>query len=543
MVEKKFMEIVTPACFKAESGKPDVDSGPFLNAFFRYCAENFVPYADITGDWYTDETIVIGGAYNPDLNEWTTRYHASYCRITARPTFKQTGPNNPVVRIQNSQTISFTGHLDVVGGRNWQGWSERINSECIHVTGQSHFIRFDAVSCRYAKRDGFRADTSGGSGVISHFLCQECGTAPYSKGYESRAVSTIVNAVNTGSPGSHLQRTLLTVDSVPDVLNIEDFVLVDGSPHAVTGVDHAASTVEVFPWVNPSPKKAEWIIGSGFVEHGSDAGLWNVGQIASYRSATALKEAAQYPGNFGQCVAHGGNYAGVILPRDVNVVGGNIDHLYTEGDTPIPVLVRARTNDVTFSFNIGSAGGSSGEHLHKWVCLWPNLGTGQVNGKLGITVNRGGHRYGPTTIPGNLISVLDLQPVPSVVLTGRYNNAEVVLQPTPGAAELFGLNSMIIHAFGTGKNKAPEGKWTFVTKDGSTVNGNKGDVGAAFEGLDRPAMFVCILDVSQTPHNWIVYNVNDHPEAKNRRKLLQGLHEGLQRNQLGNLRVSRPPRQ
>jgi hypothetical protein len=86
---------------------------------------------------------------------------------------------------------------------------------------------------------------------------------------------------------------------------------------------------------------------------------------------------------------------------------------------------------------------------------------------------------------------------------GHPQHENVTLKATPGASEKFGINSMVIHALGTGASQQPTGTWTFTPETGFTVNGS---ASAAFSGFTKPAMFVCVLD--QSAKNWIVYIAN-----------------------------------
>ena len=88
-------------------------------------------------------------------------------------------------------------------------------------------------------------------------------------------------------------------------------------------------------------------------------------------------------------------------------------------------------------------------------------------------------------------------------MAGIHNTKDVTLKATPGASEKYGINSMVIHALGTGASQQPTGTWTFTPETGFTVNGS---ASAAFSGFTKPAMFVCVLD--QSAKNWIVYIAN-----------------------------------
>lgn len=426
-----------------------------------------------------------------------------------------------MVTIKNSVNTNFTGHLQVRGGRKSGGpplpsgsrWQDRANSEAIVVGDGCASPRFDMVSCQHAARDGFRHAVPAGNGVVSILKCQDCGVSGYDASH--KVTSTIAAAVNLDEAthkNSPHQRAELTFDQVPDALNVEDYALIGGNIHAVMQVDPTANKVEVYPWVTNNPPLAgqtvEWIIGGGLVEPAGSTSEWRFDQIYGVRVAVALKTRASYPGSYGVCSAASA-YANAVIGRPPNLfcLGGTIDVLYTEGGVPIQVLVTTSANDPYFSFNISSAGPSF--DLNRWHRLAANEGTGQKLGRLPITANISGHIYGPVEDVGNVLGEVGLKPVPSVVLTGEYDNKTVNLKATPGAADKFGLNSMMIHAFSPKKQppgRAPTGTWKFQPEPGFTVNNGPLGQSAAFSGFTKPGLFVCILDSSSK--NWVVYNAN-----------------------------------
>ncbi|MGW2112401.1 hypothetical protein [Streptomyces sp. NPDC001948] len=500
-----------PDEFGAISGDPTFDSGPALNEFFAHCATHRVDDADISGDWYTKRPIIIGGA---ERAAETQAYQCGWCRITAFGGF-----SGPVVMIKNSLNTNFTGHLQVRGGRKSGGpplsdggsrWQDRANSEAIVVGDGCASPRFDMVSCQHAARDGFRHAVPASNGVVSILKCQDCGVSGHDASH--KVTSTITAAVNLDEAtqkNSSNQRAELTFDQVPDALNFEDYALIGGNIHAVMHVDPPANKVQVYPWVTNNPpltgQKVEWIIGGGLVELTSG---WRFDQIYGVRVAVALKTRASYPGSYGWCSAASA-YANTVIGRAPNrpCLGGNIDVLYTEGGVPIQVLIATSADAPYFSFNISSAGPSF--DLNLWHRLAWNEGTGQKSVKLPITANISGHIYGPVEDVGNILGEASLKPVPSVVLTGEYDNKTVNLKATPGAADKFGLNSMMIHAFSPKKQppgRAPTGTWKFQPEPGFTVNNGPIGQPAAFSGFTKPGLFVCILDSSSK--NWVVYNAN-----------------------------------
>ena len=483
-----------PEDFGARSGDPTFDSGPGLNAFFASCAANNVLDADISGDWYTDSQIVIGPASGTGA---THAYSCGACTITAKSGF-----SGAVVSIQNSAYAHFIGYL-FVKGYGGLHWAARTNSECVLVDTGCSYIRFDTVRCEYAQRDGFRHVSASDNGTVGSVIAQYCGTAPVPSD-QLTATSSISSASNTGGVNSINQRTVLTLDAVPAALNTEDYALIDGHIHAVMSVDVGAKQVQVFPWTDPLtlPATVEWIIGCGLAERGSDANLWQFGQVSGVGCPCTVKTWALYPGSYGVCMAEA-SYANLIIgtPPNAASIGGSVDVLYSEAAVPFQVVV-STISTVDFSFRIGSSGTSA--DLTKWVCLGANAGTGQVDARVLVNGDIGGHGFGPAANPKNVLPTnLALQPVPSIVMAGIHNTKDVMLKATPGASEKFGINSMVIHALGTGASQQPTGTWTFTPETGFTVNGS---ASTAFSGFTKPAMFVCVLD--QSAKNWIVYIAN-----------------------------------
>jgi hypothetical protein len=507
-----------PEDFGAVSGDPTFDSGPALNEFFRHCAIHRVHDADISGEWYTKEPIFIG---HTEPTAATRAYECGWCMIRAVGGFP-----DPVVTIKNSPHTNFTGHLQVLGGltsgtppsTGESRWDQRANSECIVVGDNCSFIRFDMVSVQHAVRDGFRHEHAADNGVVSMLRCHDCGTAPHPA---FQATSTIARAVNLNRAqhtNSKEQRAELTLDQLPGALNDEDFALVGGNVHAVMGVDQATSKVLLYPWVDedPSPvgQTVAWIIGGGLVEHGGDTNVWAFDQVMGWRVGAVLKTRALYPGSYGICMAHA-SYANAVIGTvtDGACLGGNVDVLYSEDDVPIQVLIPTLADGISngFSFNISSTGPSY--RLDRWHRLAPNAGTGPSASRLPVTADISGYRYGPVMGAGNYLpgpSVgVGLKPVPSVVLTGEYDDTTIHLRATPGAADKFGLHSMTIHAFSPqpGPNRAPRGAWTFQPEPGLSVNNGLAGEPFVFPSFTKPGLFVCILD--RSTKNWVVYNANE----------------------------------
>ncbi|CCK24824.1 hypothetical protein BN159_0445 [Streptomyces davaonensis JCM 4913] len=499
-----------PEEFGAVSGDDTFDSGPALNKFFTHCATHRVDDADISGDWYTKRPIVIGGAEGPAK---TKAYRCGWCRITAFGGF-----TGPVVTIKNSTNTNFTGHLEVRGGRKLGGpplsdgsrWQDRANSEAIVIGEGCSSPRFDMVSCQHAIRDGFRHAAPAANGVVSILKCHDCGVSGHDASHKvTSMITAAVNLDEATQKNSANQRAELTFDQVPGALNAEDFALIGGNIHAVMAVDSTAKKVKVYPWVTNNPPLAgqtvEWIIGGGLVEVTSG---WRFDQVYCVRVAVALKTMATYPGSYGVCSMLSG-YANAVIGRPPNLpcLGGNIDVLYTEEGIPIQVLVTTSADSGSFEFNISSTGPSL--DLNTWHRLIWNEGKGQALFRLPITANISGHIYGPGGHGGNVFNEVGLMPVPSVVLTGEYDNKTVSLQATPGAADKFGLQSMMIHAFSPKTQppgRAPTGTWKFQPDPGFTVNNRPLGQSVEFSGFTKPGLFVCILDRSS--RNWVVYNAN-----------------------------------
>ncbi len=497
-------ELVTPFYFGAVGDGTTDDLAAFqaFNDWFFAVART--QYADFTGSFGLSGHLDIGPTAKSSLR-WT---------MGGRPQFTMLNATFECIRMILSNQV-FNGFMTVTG----------IGSTTF--ASRTCGVGFCLQDCDRMEIDGLRADNFWFSGVtydgsansngaqIGIIKATNCGSGHNYSGAGNGLTGNWSGAANTGSTGSSSQKTTLTVDTLPSA-DIETYrsvgsqqlhVRINGYLYFVSAIDRSASTITIFPWIDPAAGASgtyEWVFGGGHEPIGSNANVVKVGLLDTIRCGKGAAEAALYCSRYGSTIINQCGVA-VMIGEDPgsSSIGLSIDALYIEGGgTGEHIVVAHRFGNASNSHYIGSSyeldlsrcwgigdprvtagtinGGTlgSGSNLtaltigHKGVLR--SYMKGNLNQSVGSTTNL----YGQTTPPVPQIIRKDTVTLNlNVVGSGEYNR-------------LFGYSGGIVGILGTGTNGAPSGTVTFAPPSGGTINGGAVDATVAYTGLTEPGLFL-----------------------------------------------------
>ncbi|MDF2725326.1 MAG: hypothetical protein K0Q59_5003 [Paenibacillus sp.] len=489
---------ITPQMFGAAGDGTGDDSGA-INAFFAAINAFGLRSGKCVGNFRVGAPLVAQlGAYKGLTMD-----------ATFTSSFSDAGY---MLSITNSYRLNLVGKLVLIG--NGSTIATRTNGKGLLLDGIFQGV-IEKIEVRQFQHNGIEIRNNTGFSSflkIEEVLTYLCGAANVtgSKGLSANWSSR----TDSGASGSTNQRSTITVDYLPPILDITDFVYINGNSYAVTNVDRSAMTVSVYPWIDigQSSGALEYFVGSGVFIRGGDSSGVSFGTLNTTACGIGANIWALYPGEI-QYFSNESCGIGFILGRapDFATVGGGIGTQYCENCAVN--FLKASTYEMG-SFRIGSTVDAAGGSRH--LALSPRLSTGAISERyLLMSGLRMGAAYGyetetmqSATAPAGYSSlVLRLggggYPVHSI----RKDSATIRLKDASGLRTGFGHNQMFVFVCGSSATGAPSGTFTFQPEDsGYTINGSGI---AAFSNLVGPTLFHCYLSGTA----WIVRQAGG-PEFK-----------------------------
>ncbi|MBD2864398.1 hypothetical protein [Paenibacillus oceani] len=473
---------ITPQMFGASGDGTGDDSGA-INAFFAAINTFGLRSGKCVGHFRVGAPLVAQlGAYKG---------------LTMDATFTSSfADEGYMLSITNSYRLNIVGKLALIG--NGSTIATRTNGKGLLLDGvfQGSITKIDV---RQFQHNGIEIRNNTGFSSflrIGEVLTYLCGSA---KVTGSNGISANwSNRIDAGGSSLPNQRSTITVDTLPPILDITDYVSINGNPYAVTNVDRSAMTLSVYPWIDIGLNAGtlDYFVGSGIFIRGGDSSGVSFGTLNTSACGIGANIWALYPGEV-QYFSNESCGIGYILGRapDFATVGGGIGTHYCE-NCAVNFLKASVYGQG--SFRIDSTVDQAQGSKHRALSPRDTMGAFSERYLL-MSGLRMGAAYGYETeamqsasAPAGFSTLLlrlggGGYPVHSI----RKDSATIRLQDVSGLRTGFGHNQMFLYASGTSATGAPAGTLTFQPQDsGYTVNGSGA---AAFSNLAGPTMFHCYL--------------------------------------------------
>lgn len=479
------------------SAEPTMDHSDAVQRFFDFVGSspNKRLDAHITGYFRIGKPLeLVGNTRTPGI-----RVNAIFQAIGSSDEYMLT--------LRNATQGVFTGALEMLGTggptwgtRTWAGGIRQINSSRFSFTGRltTRFFKYWGVRSSALMGEGNNSMTSYG-----RFRALSCGPRL------GDVTSQVASYENTGSSQSGGQRTVLSVDQLPDGELEDAIVNINGEYHLVT--DMSASTVTVFPWVDPGSEISEmsWLIGGGAYIAGANGNLMEFDLVDVSSCGIGFRPVGFYNGVASHVVMQE-NSIGLVTGK--SIVGAsfnlNLQNPYWElNDTDwlntswakdgVVITAPLDLSDLANSVQLAPKT-SSGQTLGEWTKLRGTIviGSGRV-----LSVSP--HNDPEGTSSGGSLSLGPTQPCTHYI---RTNSGTYTLSDTPSIRRKFGYVDLQLFFQGTAANGRPHGTITLQPEEGFTVNGTSEYV---LSGLNAAVMVHARL----VGTDWVVSRYDAHTPA------------------------------
>lgn len=477
------------------SASPSMDHSGALQRFFDFVGTSSTKRLDahITGYFLVGAPLeFVGNSRTPGI-----RVNAIFQAIGASDEY--------VLTLRNATQGALTGALEMLGTgstwgtRTWAGGIRQINSSRFSFTGRltTRFFKYWGIRSAAGASEGNNSMSSFG-----RFRALSCGPRL------GDLMSTVTAWENTGSSSSGGQRTVLTVDQLPNGELENAIVNINGEYHIVTAL--SASTVTVYPWVAPDSEISEmsWLIGGGAYITGGDSNLMQFDLFDVSGCGIGFRPTGFYNGNVSRVVMQA-NTIGLVTGNSTSSASFNLNlqnpyfelndlnWLNSSSNRDGTVITAPLgINDMDLCVQLGaknSSGGTVGTR-GRGVAI---VGQGRV--LTGSVMNNS-----DGTNVGNTVALGPSQPCTHYI---RTNSGTYTLQDSPGIRRWFTYVDLQLFFQGTGANGRPTGTITLQPEEGFTINGTSEYV---LSGLTAAVMVHARL-VGGT--DWVISRYDAHTPA------------------------------
>ncbi len=480
---------ITPQMFGAVGSG---DHAEALQRFFDYLKVSRVPFAEMSGAFNSSQPLVL------DLLGGATEYLHFNCTIQAQ------GANEGfLLRVNRAIGTVFTGKLELLG-TGGEVYTDRTWGSAIKVDGSARANFYAQITGRYFKYynlfvEGYAAAGNVGNGSLASFgavRSLHCGSTTMGNGTKPPVAFTA--RTDTGSAGSHGQRSVLTVDELPSAAVRDDnpIVVYNDYPYTVVGYDVNASTITVFPWLEGTATSGnlEYIEGAGVYVKGADANVLKFDLVEASNCAVGYRNRGLYGGIAERMVAQ---FCGV------GIVAGNPPSSSSLQSTVVNPYFELNRFDIV---QVAAADQKSLIinptiiDLSKCYGTQPRLANGgplSTNFSLftGISILLDGVLLRPTgersSGTSGSTTNLALGPAAETPIHIRSNLHTVSLKDSPHERRIFGYRTARCFIEGTGPGGTPTGTITVARDTGYTINGSASDL--VLQGLPGPILLEALL--------------------------------------------------
>lgn len=473
------------AALTAAHGRVDPSMFDTLQEFFDYISDNDVGTAYIDGSWTVSTGLTIG----PASGTMATNRIVGDINITASTAI------DTLLTIRNATRLRIEGNLKLTGTGS-TSFSSRTCRVGLHInaSGRAHIESIDA---RNFYEWGVAVYTGNSTlGTLGDVTTYDCGSG-HSSG---SSTSTWSSPTNSGSSASTGQSTTLTVGTLPPAAIITDtfFVVISGKAYYVSAVDRNASTLTIYPWIDPNAGSSgtlTYLFGGGVLFDGPDVNVLGVRRLDATRCGIGLLNAGFYGPVVDRLVAQfcGAGFAFGPAPTSSSVTF-QINGLYSESNT-FDIIRNSRTVNGGFI---------ASEYALTWSKVVDTCAPRATGGALSRSRTLGGDfRYSNIVSAGVVHSwvgaaensddagssfTLDITAGPPRELIYRKNSWTVnISTPSADLNRLFGYGTTRMTFIGTGSGSAPTGTFTFNPPSNFTVNGGSS---ASFSTFTGPVSFL-----------------------------------------------------
>lgn len=308
--------------------------GPALNRAFRYACDNNIESLDITYVGRVAETINVSdstGAASPATINFPGRFECLGEAVM-----------DSVFSCLHYNRVNWDELF--IYGAGGATYSNRVVRDLLRL-GDSFNARHNRIYARYCKRHCVHIVTASNAVAdnsiatdFGHVTLTHAGVCPYQSATEINSSYThVANTPASGGSESLGQRTEISVTTVPEFVEIDDCLIIDGKTHRVLEVVDS-STVKVFPWIDPAASKTlSWMTGVGLRIQGTKANLFKLPMTIVQACGRGVSDAALYPSWFDTLIAEfngiGWSRGGFVDGAYSLNSGGGCSVFYCEGNT------------------------------------------------------------------------------------------------------------------------------------------------------------------------------------------------------------------
>lgn len=414
----------------------------------------------------------------------------------------------PMILVENWPYTQITGKLKVTG-KGGTTYSTRTNDKGIHFLNCTR-ISVQNIEVSFMRLDGITLTGTTSLYKFDFVRTNYCGST---NGTAPAVRLNLVSWSNTGTTNSTSQRSVITVDNIPNGLRADytDFLIIDNKEYFISAIDSVNKTITVFPWLQPVTSAGEIraITGSGIRVEGGDVSCGLINRLDSFACGVGLLNRSLYPCSLNSHVMQSCG-AGHVLGSSVTSASVGGSSLYSYFESNFLDIVKVTTTAIGYRFNSTSA-------LNLSKVSFPvaigNASTGipsaasAFRGINGIFINEreNTHIRSKDRFIDSSTGITEINTLNAASSFYHINaNSQVFnLVDNADATRLFELNSFIIHISGLGSKNNPTGNFVFNAPTGYTVN-NQSTITVG--GFNSPVIVMGKL----VNKNWIVSFVKEN---------------------------------